>query len=132
MASVAGMNSDSLYELHSTLFDFASFMSLSLCVVGAWWLHQSKVIGGRWMLWGMMIQGVRLLDLAYHKLNASHLIPGTYEPDYTLTYILMLIANIGLLVFAIGLFLHAKSQRGLQSRVDELVRILADRDSREH
>lgn len=43
-----------------------------------------------------------------------------------------LISMFGLLIFAIGLFLHARNQRGLQTRVDELERILADMHSREH
>ncbi len=41
------------------------------------------------------------------------------------------VSGIGFHLFALGLFLHAKKQRGLQARVDELERILADVHSRE-
>ena len=78
------------------------------------------------------MQGVNFLDWAYHKLNPPQLINGTYyrsHPEFI--YVLMLIPVIGALIFAIGLFLHAKNQRGLQRRVDELELILADLHSRE-
>ncbi len=41
-----------------------------------------------------------------------------------------IISGIGLHLFVIGFFLHAKNQRGLQARVDELEHILADLQER--
>jgi hypothetical protein len=125
------MNASSWLDSITPLFAYTSFFALAFCALGAWWLNQSKVVGGRWMMWGMMIQGVRLLDMIYNKINSLHLITGTYKQNYELTVIVLLVANVGLLIFAIGLFLHAKHQRGLQARVDELERILADVHSRE-
>lgn len=84
------------------------------------------------MIFGTMIQGVRFLEWAYHRLNPPQLINGTYYQSHPeLLYVFWLIPDIGAFIFAIGLFLHAKNQRGLQRRVDELELILADMHSRE-
>lgn len=81
------------------------------------------------MLWGMLLQVLRLMEYAYERL--CNLSGGIHEPLVGMYYIVWLISGIGLLLFAIGLFLHAKNQRGLRARLDELEFILADMQSRE-
>lgn len=55
---------------------------------------------------------------------------GYFNRAVEFTFLVWMITSVGILLFAIGLFLHAKNQRGLQARVDELEHILADLQQR--
>lgn len=90
------------------------------------------------MLWGMILQISHLFNYAYMTAVSVRMKGGTgihqsglNLPTLNFSFLAWLVGGFGLLIFAIGLFLHARNQRGLQTRVDELERILADMHSRE-
>ena len=128
MGSVNRMSHYEFYTVMSLMGGFSMFILIGLCGTAAWWLYQSKAVGSRLMLWGMMLQAVRLLQFGFASISYFM---GYFNRAVEFTFLIWMITSIGALLFAIGLFLHAKNQRGLQRRVDELERILADMHARE-
>ena len=131
-------------EMTSYSFDFvfllrqimslSTILSVIISVVAAWNLLRARACGSKLMLWGLILQCVHgfitLLAFvspiyAQSSLRAPLLSARLYMTTFSLS-----LSMIGILCFAIGYFLHAKKQRGLQSRVDELERILADLQER--
>jgi hypothetical protein len=90
-------------------------------------LYQSKAVGSRLMLWGMMLQAVRLLEFGFASISYFM---GYFNRAVEFTFLVWMVTSVGILLFAIGLFLQAKNQRGLQARVVELEHILADLQER--
>lgn len=109
--------------------------SVILGTVAVWNLLRAKASGAKLMLCGL---GMQYFHGAIYLLSILSLLlyGSSYGADIltirlyitTATYGLSM---IGIVCFAIGFFLHAKNQRGLQRRVDELESILADMHSRE-
>lgn len=86
------------------------------------------------MATGMLLQVVHLFRFGIEFMGNHGLKVGVgiYQTGFfNAINTAWIVSGVGFHLFAIGLFLHAKHQRGLQARVDELERILADVHSRE-
>jgi hypothetical protein len=128
------MHGIGFYSLINTLMNF-SFLVMLVCMgISTYWLLRSRAAGGALMIIGMLLQVVHLYRfgiefMVNHGLKGSI---GIYQTGFfDAINAAWVVSGIGFHLFAIGLFLHAKHQRGLQARVDELERILADVHSRE-
>lgn len=127
MTSVNRMRHYEFYTVMSLMGGFSTFIMIGLCGTAAWWLYQSKAVGSRLMLWGMMLQAVRLLEFGFASISYFM---GYFNRAVEFTFLVWMVTSVGILLFAIGLFLQAKNQRGLQARVVELEHILADLQER--
>lgn len=121
------------FQLLFYIVQFSHLIMIVLFAVATWRLRQSRAMGSRWMLWGMMTQGMTLLGYVYRSIRPQLLAElGFTKINYPpIEFITYLVGSLGLVIFAVGLVLHANQQRGLQTRVDELERILDDVQQRE-
>lgn len=124
---------DFLYLLRQVMI-LAIVGSVIVSIVAAWNLLRAKASGAKLMLFGLGLQCARgiviilmyVSPITYDSLRGPILSIRLYMTTASYCF-----SIIGILCFAIGFFLHAKKQRGLQTRVEELERILADLHSRE-
>jgi hypothetical protein len=109
--------------------------SVILGTVAAWNLLRAKASGAKLMLFGLGMQClygvIFLFAILSPLLSSSSFRAPILTIRLYMTTVSYGLSMIGIVCFAIGLFLHAKNQRGLQARVDELERILSDVHSRE-
>ena len=104
-------------------------------IVAAWNLLRARACGAKLMLFGLVLEsayGFIIFLTTISSIYSSFPLRGPIlSIRLYMTTASYCFSIIGILCFAIGFFLHAKKQRGLQTRVDELERILADLHSRE-
>lgn len=122
----------SFFHVLQQMNSLAIIGGLIVCGVAAWNLKRARANGAKLMLFGLLLQLAH--SFAFLLIYVSMLSEEGDLPGMSIRLYLYTIANglsmIGILCFAIGFFLHAKKQRGLQTRVEELERILEDRQQR--
>lgn len=108
--------------------------SVIVSIVAAWNLLRARASGAKLMLFGLGLQcalGVMIILMYVSPISPDSLRGPILTIRLYMASASYCLSMIGILCFAIGFFLHAKKQRGLQVRVEELERILSDLHSRE-
>lgn len=122
------------YSLVNMFINSSFLVMLAFLGIATYWLLRSKAVGGALMMTGMLLQVVHLFRFGIELMVNQGLRGsiGMHQTEFfNAVNAAWVVSGIGFHVFAVGLFLHAKHQRGLQARVEELERVLADVHARE-